>query len=616
MDLNARAHRAVEALLSFAFERQVQARPIEGGGRFIDCGIKARGGLLAGLDLARICLGDLADVVIVPGDVGGRPVPMVQVTTDHPVLACLGSQYAGWALSEGKYFAMGSGPMRAAAPDREPFLRELGLVDEAPGAVIGVLEGRTVPSASIVAKIADACGVSPSGVTLLGAPTASLSGGVQVVARSVETALHKLHTLGFDLSRIVAGHGVAPFPRWPEATWRRSAGPTTPSFMEPGSSCSSGGKTPGWLRWWPRSRRSARRTTASHSRRSSPAMGTTSMPLTLTCSARPRCRSRTSTPARPSLRAGSSPTSSAGRSSVDNRRKRLVALVSGLGWHVEDLARAANLVGVGFEPVAFPRVVGRVGFGSGRVEAGGIRLDGGDVDGVLVRMMPPGSLEQVVFRMDALHRLEAVGVPVVNSPRAVEAAVDKYLALARIDGDGHPVPPTWVGESASEALEAFRELGGDVVVKPLFGSEGRGLIRVSDRELALRAFSTLEQLRSVIYLQKYLANPGHDLRVFVLGGEVIGAIARHASAGDWRTNVAVGGRPEPVTLEASQEALAIAAARSVGAVVAGVDLLFDLDRQTWVVLEVNAVPGWKALASTTGLDVAALILAHLRDARG
>ena len=300
---------------------------------------------------------------------------------------------------------------------------------------------------------------------------------------------------------------------------------------------------------------------------------------------------------------------------MDKPREKLVALVSGFGWHVEDLARAARHVGVDFEPVAFPRVVGRVGFGPGpgRVDAGGIALDDGSIHAVLVRMMPPGSLEQVVFRMDALHRLEASGVPVVNPPRAVEAAVDKYLALARIEGNGLPVPPTWAGESASDALEAFRLLGGDVVVKPLFGSEGRGLVRVSDPELAFRAFWTLEQLRSVIYLQKYLDNPGHDLRVFVLGDRVVGAIARHAPEGDWRTNVAVGGRPEAIALEPTQEVLALGAARSVGAIIAGVDLLFDLDRQSWVVLEVNAVPGWRALAATTGLDLASEILAHLRD---
>ena len=212
MDLNARGLRGVDALLNLAFERQVAARPIEGGGRFVDCGLEARGGLLAGLDLARICLAGLADVAIVPGDVAGRPVPAIQVTTDHPVVACLGSQYAGWSLSDGKFFAMGSGPMRAAAPDREPVLRELSLSDTTPTGVVGILEGRQPPTPAIVAQIAEACGVGPAAVTLLGAPTASLAGGVQVVARSVETALHKLHAIGFDLSRVIAGHGVAPLP--------------------------------------------------------------------------------------------------------------------------------------------------------------------------------------------------------------------------------------------------------------------------------------------------------------------------------------------------------------------------------------------------------------------
>ncbi len=291
----------------------------------------------------------------------------------------------------------------------------------------------------------------------------------------------------------------------------------------------------------------------------------------------------------------------------------MVALVSGLGWHVEDLARAAVIVGVDFEPVPFPTVVGRVGFGSGRVAAGGIILDDGSVAGVLVRMMPPGSLEQVVFRMDALHRLEASGVAVVNPPRAVEAAVDKYLALARIEAAGGPVPATWVGESAADALAAFQELGGDVVIKPLFGSEGRGLVRVTDPELAVRTFWALEQIRSVIYVQRFIPHAGHDVRVFVIGDEVSGAMRRHAPPGDWRTNIALGGQAEAIDLEPDQTALALAATRSVGAIVAGVDLLWDRDRDAWVVLEVNAVPGWRALARVTGIDVASRLLTHIRE---
>jgi methenyltetrahydromethanopterin cyclohydrolase len=210
LSLNRRALWLVEALLAHAEERRVAVSPIEGGGRYIDCGIAAQGGLFAGVELARICLGDLGRVVLVPGEVGSAAVPLVQVGTDHPVQACLASQYAGWALKEGSFFAMGSGPMRAAAGS-EAIYDVVGFRETA-DAVVGVVETRKPPTPPIVAKIAAACRVEPAQVTLLAAPTASIAGSVQVVARSVETALHKLAELRFDLSRLVAGYGTAPLP--------------------------------------------------------------------------------------------------------------------------------------------------------------------------------------------------------------------------------------------------------------------------------------------------------------------------------------------------------------------------------------------------------------------
>lgn len=210
MNLNERALKLVDELIGRADERRVVASELPGGGRLVDCGIAARGGLLAGLDLARICLAGLAEVGLSPGEVDGRPLPFVTVATDHPALACLASQYAGWALNEGKFFAMGSGPMRAAA-GTEPIVERVGGREQA-AAVVGVLEGRKPPPAEVVAQVAAACGVSPSAVTLLIAPTASLAGNVQVVARSIETALHKLAELGFDLGRLVSAYGSAPLP--------------------------------------------------------------------------------------------------------------------------------------------------------------------------------------------------------------------------------------------------------------------------------------------------------------------------------------------------------------------------------------------------------------------
>jgi RimK family alpha-L-glutamate ligase len=287
----------------------------------------------------------------------------------------------------------------------------------------------------------------------------------------------------------------------------------------------------------------------------------------------------------------------------------LAALVSGFGWHVQDLRRAAGELGVELRALPFPSLVGRAGTDSPAIEAGGTDLT--RVGGVLVRMMPPGTLEQVVFRMDALHRLEALGVPILNPPRAVEEAVDKYLALARLEGGGLAVPATWVGESVEGALEAFERLGGDVVVKPLFGSEGRGLVRVSDLELARRTFQTLARLGSVLYIQRYIHHDGSDLRVFVLGGRVLGAIRRDTPPGDWRTNVSVGGVATSATVDRETQGLAIRAAAAVGARAAGIDLMYDPRLRRMTVIEVNAVPGWRALARATGVDVAKLLLSDL-----
>jgi ribosomal protein S6--L-glutamate ligase len=271
---------------------------------------------------------------------------------------------------------------------------------------------------------------------------------------------------------------------------------------------------------------------------------------------------------------------------------QIALLAGGDGWHVRDLARAATQLGHTAEAVDFRRVRAVV---SGPADP----LTG--FEAVLVRTMPPGSLEQVVFRMDVLHRLEARGVRVLNPPRALETCVDKYLATARLEAAGLPVPPTAVCQDADSALEAFAALGGDVVVKPLFGSEGRGMVRVSDPELAWRTFRTLERTQCVLYLQQFVRHPGWDLRVFVLGGCVLAAMRRHANGG-WRTNIAQGGKGEVMRPTAAEERLALAAAAAVGTPVAGVDLLPGAGG--WYVLEVNAVPGWRALAPVTGVDVA------------
>jgi RimK family alpha-L-glutamate ligase len=284
---------------------------------------------------------------------------------------------------------------------------------------------------------------------------------------------------------------------------------------------------------------------------------------------------------------------------------RLATLAGGDGWHVRDLRRAAGELGHSTDLLDFRRLSASVGAEPLRHKPGGSLVG---YDAVIVRTMPPGSLEQVVFRMDLLQRARVKGVRVLNPPAALEACVDKYLATAKLAGAGLPVPPTVACQTADAALEAFAALAGDVVVKPLFGSEGRGMVRVSDPELAWRTFRTLERMQVVIYVQQFLPHPGWDLRVLVLGGRVLAAMRRHAND-DWRTNVAQGGRTEAVTATLTEERLALRAAAAVGADFAGVDLLPTKDGH--VVLEVNAVPGWRALAPACGLDVATAVVRYL-----
>ena len=181
-----------------------------GKARVIDAGVRVAGSVEAGLLVARACMADLGSARVMPGTLVGMPLPCIAVDIAQPVAACMASQYAGWRISVGTYFAMGSGPMRAAY-GKEDLFGAIGLRETARTAV-GVLETSRVPDAAVIAYIAGKCGVEPSNLTLIAARTASLAGGTQVAARSVETALHKLHELGFDLGRIVGGLGWAPLP--------------------------------------------------------------------------------------------------------------------------------------------------------------------------------------------------------------------------------------------------------------------------------------------------------------------------------------------------------------------------------------------------------------------
>jgi methenyltetrahydromethanopterin cyclohydrolase len=211
LGMNERAWAIAESAIGRAADLRIVARTLTAGALVIDAGIDTPGGFGAGLLLAELCMGGLGHVSFAPVSLGGESWPGVQVWTDHPAEACMASQYAGWAISHEGYFAMGSGPLRARARVEKEMFGKLGYAEDAARGVL-VLETATVPTDDVVQWVAGKSGLEPAALTFAVAPTASLAGGVQVVARVVETGLHKMDTLGFDVRRIVSAMGTAPLP--------------------------------------------------------------------------------------------------------------------------------------------------------------------------------------------------------------------------------------------------------------------------------------------------------------------------------------------------------------------------------------------------------------------
>jgi methenyltetrahydromethanopterin cyclohydrolase len=209
--MNERAWAIANRYAARAYDLRMGVRTLDAGTRVIDAGVNVPGGLEAGLMLAELCMGGLGHVSYVPITIGGESWPGVQVWTDHPAASCMASQYAGWAINPEGFFAMGSGPLRAKARVERELFEKLGYAEDASRGVL-VLEGRTLPSDDVAVWVARKANVPPNAVMFAVAPTASLAGTVQIVARSVETGLHKMDALGFDVTRVVSAIGTAPMP--------------------------------------------------------------------------------------------------------------------------------------------------------------------------------------------------------------------------------------------------------------------------------------------------------------------------------------------------------------------------------------------------------------------
>lgn len=281
-----------------------------------------------------------------------------------------------------------------------------------------------------------------------------------------------------------------------------------------------------------------------------------------------------------------------------------IVVLGAPGWHTDDLSRALSARGHHADVLPYEALVARAGAANAGLSIRDTAIF--DADAALARFIPAGSLDQIIYRVDALHWIERRGIPVMNSPRAIERSVDKFYTTALLHEAGLPTPDTVVCENAADAMAAAIAMG-DVVVKPLFGSMGHGMMRVSDPDMAFRVFGTLEQLRAVFYVQRAVDHDGRDVRAFVVDGRVIAAIERRAPGNDWRTNVARGGSARAFELSSDWAALAMRAAAALGADYAGIDLLPSRDGRVFV-LEVNGIPGWRALQQATGVDVADAIV--------
>ena len=247
---------------------------------------------------------------------------------------------------------------------------------------------------------------------------------------------------------------------------------------------------------------------------------------------------------------------------------------------------------------SFPQLVARAGY-KPYINVGNTSILE-ELDALLIRPIGRGSLEEIVFRMDMLYRLQRLGLYVINPPEAIEHCVDKYDLLAILEDNGIPVPRTAITENVDEALKAFNELGGDVVVKPIFGSRGIGSTRVKDPEIASTIFRAITFYHGVIYLQEFVHHCFSDIRAFVVGDRVVAAMRRLANS--WKTNYSQGARPEPLRLDRTMEEMAIKSAKLIECKIAGVDIL-ESPRGPLVV-EVNSQPGWRGLQSVTRVNIA------------
>jgi RimK family alpha-L-glutamate ligase len=267
-------------------------------------------------------------------------------------------------------------------------------------------------------------------------------------------------------------------------------------------------------------------------------------------------------------------------------------------WSSTQVRLALNRHSIPYECFTFPKLVARLAYKPYFKINNTSILD--DLNALIIRPIGRGSLEELVFRMDMLYKLERKGLYMVNPPNAIEHCVDKYDILALLEDSGVPVPRTLATESVNEAIAAFNELGGDIVVKPIFGSRGQGVTRINNIDIADTIFKAIAFHHGVIYMQEFVQHGFSDIRAFVIDNRVVASMRRIATS--WKTNYSQGARPAPEKISKEFEDIAIKAAQAVGCKIAGVDILESSDGPR--IVDVNSQPGWKGLQMVTTVNIA------------
>jgi tetrahydromethanopterin:alpha-L-glutamate ligase len=283
---------------------------------------------------------------------------------------------------------------------------------------------------------------------------------------------------------------------------------------------------------------------------------------------------------------------------------RVAIFVDEPDWHTRRLAASFAELGAAATVLSLSACAFVLGAGGSGIALPG--FDGALPDAALVRTIAPGSFEQVTLRLGLLHALAAAGVPVINDARAIERCVDKSMTSFLLHRAGIPTPPTFAGESEAQAAQWLASLPEERVAKPLFGSQGRGLMRLAPGD----ALPPTELYAGVRYLQRFAGRDAgwRDYRVMVVGKDPVAAMLRHGKS--WITNVRRGARCEAVAATGELATLSLAAVAAVGADYAGVDLIEDRGGAL-LVLEVNSMPAWEGLQGVASCDIAGLLARHV-----